>query len=126
MKVGEIASKTGVSRDAVRLYERMGLLVEVTQPHKWNNYKEYDPKNVKRINLIKSLKDFGFTLKECGKVFSLMNGEALDEDIKRQLIQTRIDQIESKMIELANTKKTLLKVLNKKDCTQHQLCDNAS
>lgn len=118
MRIGEISNKTGVSRDTVRLYERMGLLEKVTRPHEWNNYKEYDQGNVKRIKLILSLKSFGFTLKECREVLSLMGGDTIDEEIRAKLIRDKIIEIESKIEELSSTKQLLVQVLNKKDCTQ--------
>lgn len=118
MRVGEIASKTGVSRDTVRLYERMGLLQKITRPHEWNDYKEYDPKNVKRISLIKSLKGFGFTLKECGKVLDLMDGETIDEKIRTTLVANKIREIEAKIEDLDSTKKILQEILDKRNCTQ--------
>jgi DNA-binding transcriptional MerR regulator len=49
MRIGEIASRAGVSRDTVRFYERMGLLSEASQPHLSNNYKEYSPVALRRI-----------------------------------------------------------------------------
>lgn len=118
MRIGEISNETGVSRDTVRLYERMGLLEKVTRPHEWNNYKEYDQENVKRIKLILSLKSFGFTLKECKEVLSLMDGDTIDEEIRAKLIYGKIDEIERKIEELSSTKQLLLLVLNKRDCTQ--------
>ncbi len=118
MRIGQIAIKTGVSRDTVRLYERMGLLQKVTRPNQWNNYKDYDAENVQRINLIKSLKTFGFKLKECGEVLSLMEGETIDEAIRKKLITNKIDEIEKKITELNATRKLLLEILNQKDCSE--------
>jgi len=68
MRIGEIASRAGVSRDTVRFYERMGLLDEAAQPHLSNNYKEYSPQALRRIELITHAKALGFTLKEIADV----------------------------------------------------------
>jgi DNA-binding transcriptional MerR regulator len=65
MKIGEIAAKTGVSRDTVRLYEKLGLLGEVSRPYEHNNYKEYGVENVYRIGMIKEMQRIGLKLKEC-------------------------------------------------------------
>lgn len=41
MKISEIARGTGLTKDTVRLYERLGLLVDISRPFPSNNYKDY-------------------------------------------------------------------------------------
>lgn len=118
MRIGELSTRTAVSRDTIRLYERMGLLAQVARPHPMNNYKEYAANNVKRIGLIKNLKSFGFTLKECHEVISLMEGDRIDEDNRRELITRKLIEIENKIQELSRNKGLLEDILLTKDCTR--------
>jgi DNA-binding transcriptional MerR regulator len=91
MKIGQIAEKTGVSRDAVRLYDKLGLLSNVTRPFEYNNYKDYGGENVYRIGMIKEMQRIGLKLRECkGVIHALVNDEMSIED-RREFIQSKID-----------------------------------
>ena len=63
MKIGELSKRASVSRDTIRFYEKHSLMVNVTRPNEWNNYKDYPEENLKRLLIIKCLKKFGFTRK---------------------------------------------------------------
>jgi len=65
MKIGEIAAKTGVSRDTIRLYDKLGLLGNVSRPFEFNNYKVYGDENIYRVKMVKEMQKIGLTLKEC-------------------------------------------------------------
>lgn len=41
MRIGELCAKTGLSKETVRYYERQGLLENIPQPNRSNNYKVY-------------------------------------------------------------------------------------
>jgi DNA-binding transcriptional MerR regulator len=104
MKIGEIAQKTGVSRDAIRLYEKLGLLNNVTRPHEYNNYKEYGHENVFRISLIKEMQRIGLKLKECKGVIEALVNDEMDSDMRKQFILTKIDEVQSKITSLMQIK----------------------
>jgi DNA-binding transcriptional MerR regulator len=97
MKVGQIAEKTGVSRDTVRLYEKLGLLGKVERPHEYNNYKEYGQENIYRINMIKEMQRIGLTLKECkGVILALVNDE-MDAETRIEFIKGKMKDVEMKI-----------------------------
>ena len=115
MKIGQIADKTGVSRDAVRLYDKLGLLGKVERPHQYNNYKEYGDENVYRINMIKEMQRIGLTLKECkGVMEALINDEMGIED-RKQFIQNKVNEVENKIKSLSQIKMFLQNHLDN-DC----------
>ena len=87
MRIGLIAEKAGVSRDTVRLYENMGLLTGITQPYEYNNYKEYSEENIERINIIRSMKNMGFSLKECKDVFTNIQDDNFDQDYQKNFFK---------------------------------------
>ena len=115
MKIGEIASKTGVSRDTVRLYDKLGLLVNVTRPHEYNTYKEYGPENVYRIGMIKEMQRIGLKLKECkGVIDALVNDEMNVED-RKEFIRGKIDATKEKISSLKKIQSFLQEHLDN-DC----------
>ncbi len=115
MKIGQISSKTGVSKDTVRLYEKLGLLTNVTRPNPYNNYKEYGEENVYRIGLIKEMKRIGLKLSECkGIIDALVNNELNIED-REKLIQSKIKQTNEQIKSLQQIKRFLQEHLDN-DC----------
>lgn len=102
MKIGEIAQKTGVSRDTIRLYEARGILGEVDRPNEYNNYKEYRDDHVHRVMLVKQMKNIGLTLSECAKIIDgLVNDELTAED-RKQFVLSKIELVKQKIQGLQN------------------------
>lgn len=63
MFIGELAKRSGLSRDTIRYYEKLELLV-VEHRHADNDYKIYGNDSLNRLQQIQRLKDVGFTLRE--------------------------------------------------------------
>ncbi|WP_445229027.1 MerR family transcriptional regulator [Duganella rhizosphaerae] len=122
MRIGEIASRAGVSRDTVRFYERMGLLNEAAQPHLSNNYKEYSALALRRIELITHAKALGFTLKEIAGVIAAWEQEALAPSKKRLLLHEKIREVEKKAHSLSVLRVALSEALDKVEsgCSDEQ------
>ena len=104
MKIGIIAEKTGVSRDTVRLYDKLGLLGNVSRPFEYNNYKDYGPENVYRINMIKEMKRIGLTLKECKGVIDSLVSDDMDANNRVDFVKGKITEVESKIKALKKIK----------------------
>ncbi len=113
MRIGEIATLAGVSRDTIRFYERLGLLDAAAQPHLSNNYKEYSPLALRRIELITHAKALGFTLKEIAEVITVWESASLTPSAKGMLIQQKIREVESKAHSLSVLHAALLDTLAK-------------
>jgi DNA-binding transcriptional MerR regulator len=62
VKIGEIAERSGVSRDTIRYYERIGLLARATRSA--SGYRVYSEGAVERIRLVRNAVRFGFSLSE--------------------------------------------------------------
>ena len=107
MKIGKVAERTGVSRDTIRLYEKRGLLKDVTRPHEFNNYKEYGEKNVERIQSILMMKNIGLTLKECKTILTMVENDQFDREFRDAFLNKKLKQIDEKIEELLHFKKTL-------------------
>lgn len=64
MRISTLAKLSGLSIDTVRFYEKQGLLNERHYKRLPNNYRSYNEAALRRLKLIKSAKQFGFTLSE--------------------------------------------------------------
>lgn len=67
--IGEVASRTGVSADTVRHYERKGLLRDVRRDV--NGYRLYPDDAIERIRVIRRALRIGFTLDELSRIFRM-------------------------------------------------------
>lgn len=114
MKIGELAARTGVTRDTIRFYERSGLLKNITRPFEWNNYKDYGDENVERIKILKCLKKFGLTLKEGKDILQEKDNNPNIDVYRREKAAKKLQEIEQKIAELEKVKTNLLALLNNK------------
>lgn len=69
--IGELAERTGLSRDAIRYYEATGVLPEAKRTG--SGYRLYGPDDVKRIEFIGQAQALGLTLEEIADVLSLVD-----------------------------------------------------
>lgn len=65
---GELAAMTGISRDALRYYERHGLLPVAQRAQ--NGYRRYPTQAVARVRMIRAALGIGFTVDELAEIFS--------------------------------------------------------
>ena len=69
MKIGELAADSGISAQAVRFYERAGLL---PQPERTGSgYRVYSAADLKRLRFIRKAKQLGFSLEETHQILRL-------------------------------------------------------
>lgn len=72
MLIGAISRTTGVPKDTIRYYERLGLLQLAPSGRRRNNYKEYADDTPERLVQIGHLKTLGFTLVEIGELLAVI------------------------------------------------------
>lgn len=107
LTIGVLAKSAGVGVETVRFYERKGL---IQQPEKVGGFRYYSLDLVERIKFIKRSQELGFTLKEAQELLELkLKSKARCEDV---LIKTesKIKEIEEKIKDLKNMKKSLIKL----------------
>lgn len=109
MLIGEIAEFFGVSRKAIRLYEKKGIIKPVKVDSQ-NGYRYYSVEQVQQLNALLELKALGFSLDE---IKSVLDGEATKEQLlsaleRKQLAwQETINQAKYKAESLENIIKNL-------------------
>lgn len=85
MRIGELCAKTGLSKETVRYYERQGLLENIPQPNRSNNYKVYSAVDLQRLKMIKHAKMLGFTLAEISDVLAVWVDDKFTAEQKKRL-----------------------------------------
>lgn len=120
MLIGEIASKTGLSRDTIRFYEKKKLITVGRTDSEWNNYKNYTEEVLNKLVLIKKVKSFGFTLKEISELLELYESNDATCEIMSSKVKEKINSIDKKIKDLIDMKKTIIQRLenSKRICSQ--------
>lgn len=107
MLIGEISNKTGLSRDTIRFYEKKGLIKVSRTDSEWNNYKNYDEKNLNRLILIKKAKGFGFTLNEICEILELYEIDSASCSTLLTRVNKKLAEIDEKIRKLEDVKKMI-------------------
>jgi len=98
LNIGQVARQTGVTVEAVRFYEKQGL---IAAPQRTNaGYRQYPVDAVKRVQFIQHAKEVGFTLKDIGELLALrQEPDTSCADIKLRATQ-KIEEVDQKIHDL--------------------------
>jgi len=108
MKVGELASKTGKTVRALRLYEEMGLLRPATRTQ--GRFRLYGADEVARVYWIGKLQQMGFSLGEIQGVLEVVEKSRTAPDAMqsvRELFRTRLEETRSQVARLLELERDL-------------------
>ena len=105
MKIGELAKQAGVGIDTVRYYEREGVLPPPKR--EGSGYRHYNGNDLARLQFIRRAKTLGFSLKEIGELLLLSGRSHDDMHTVRQAAETRLQDVQIKLDELARIKQGL-------------------
>ena len=107
MKIGEVAKAAGIGIDAIRFYERQGLIPEPAR--RPSGYRVYSPDVVLSLRFIRRAKELGFSLKEISELLWLENtAEATAAEV-RKLAVTKLEDIEERIRALQRMRRALKK-----------------
>lgn len=98
MQIAELEQRTGVNRHTLRYYEKAGLLQEVVR--RGNNYRDYPPKAVERVTMVRQLKALGFSLREIRDILNALRSDSIDCERGAALMAEKKAQVEDRIREL--------------------------
>jgi len=99
LRIGELAAASGLTRDALRYYERQGLLPRSRRTS--GGFREYDGTAVDRVRFIKQAQAHGLTLREIRDLVSHQSdaGRTRCRHV-RDLLARKLTQLEARRQEL--------------------------
>lgn len=98
MKIGEIATATGMSVETIRYYEREGL---VSAPGRTAaNYRSYGSEHLRRLTFIRRARNLGFSLNQVRALLDLSDDRDRPCDAVDQLAREHRVQVSRKISEL--------------------------
>jgi MerR family Zn(II)-responsive transcriptional regulator of zntA len=100
MLIGELSKKTGLSKDTIRFYDKLGLISASDRRAGTRFYKEYSPDTVERLLMIAQGKGLGFTLNEIKQLLDEWNSGAMSKQDQIKIIERKIEEVETKTRQL--------------------------
>jgi DNA-binding transcriptional MerR regulator len=113
MRIGELAATTGVSRDTIRYYEKIGLLPSPRRRE--SGYREYPDEAGNRIRVIRNAVQLGFPLKEIAKVLSVRDSGGAPCRQVRDYAHGLLADIDQKIAQLRDEKQAMLGMIRQWD-----------
>ena len=107
-RIGEVATRAGVSVDAVRYYERLKLLPRARRTS--GNFRLFGRESIERVQFIKQAQELGFTLDEIKGL--LATGGAEECRRVRDLLGTKIQDLDGRMKAIKDFRRTLARHLS--------------
>lgn len=118
---GQLSIETGLSRGALRLYEKHGLIKPELRTSA--GYRMFSMDTVVTLNAIKVASRAGFTLAEIGDLLSLIDAEHFSSSALRKALQIKIQEVDEKIHHLAQFKRFMQRVSKKPEMLLDPDCD---
>jgi DNA-binding transcriptional MerR regulator len=93
MRIGEFSRATGLSVDAVRFYERRGVLQPAPRTH--GGYRTFSDRDVERVRLARHLQQLGLSIAEVVDTLSAHDTEGATCGSQRW----RLEQVEQRIVD---------------------------
>ena len=106
-RIGEVATRSGVSVDAVRYYERLKLLPRARRTS--GNFRLFSAEAIERVQFIKQAQELGLTLDEIKGL--LATGGADECRRVRDLLLKKIEDLDGKVKAMRDFRRTLARHL---------------
>ena len=113
MLIGELAKKTGLSKDTIRFYEQLGLIAASDRQAGSRTYKEFSVETIERLLLINQGKLLGFTLNEMKQLIDASIDGLLPTEEKVNITKCKLKQVNEKIRQLQAIEIQLTIKLNK-------------
>jgi MerR family transcriptional regulator, copper efflux regulator len=118
---GQLSVETGLTRGAIRLYEKQGLIKPDSRTS--SGYRVFSADTVITLNAIKVASRAGFTLSEIGDLLSLIDEEHFSPAAVRTALKVKIQAVDEKVEHLNQFKKFMQQVAKKPEMLLDPNCD---
>lgn len=105
MQISQAAQTTGVSSKMIRHYEEIGLIPEAAR--RASNYRDYGHDDIHRLGFIRRARDLGFSIAEIRGLLRLWADQDRESADVRAVAQSHIAELETKITQLAEMRRTL-------------------
>ena len=115
LKIGEVAKQTGIGIEALRFYERSGLLGRPKRTQ--SGYRLYDREVLDRLDFIKRAQVLGFSLDEIKQIIAEKQAGESPCEAVRDIVRIRLKELDEHMREMRRYRNELAATLAEWDKT---------
>ena len=109
LKIGEVSKQSGIGIEALRFYERMGLLGRPARTA--SGYRLYDRAVLERLGFIKQAQILGFSLTEIAQIIAeKAAGQSPCAEV-REIVRLRLRELDERMTEMRRYRNELAAAL---------------
>lgn len=113
LKIGEVSQASGIGIEALRFYERSGLLGSPARSN--SGYRLFDEGILERLEFIKKAQTLGFSLDEIGRIIAdAKKGDSPCDEV-REIVRRRLAELDERMREMRRYRKELAETLSEWD-----------
>ena len=110
LRIGDVAVRSGVTRDAIRFYERSGLLEETGRSK--SRHRLYDPSTLERIRLVRQLQNCGLTIGDIKEVLFLRDADRpVASKRLTEILRQRLEFLEERIVAIESCRSRLIDLL---------------
>ncbi|MGW1279284.1 heavy metal-responsive transcriptional regulator [Streptomyces tsukubensis] len=120
MRIGDLATVSGLTTKTIRFYEEAGLLP--APPRTPGGYRDYPAQAAARLGFIRDAQGAGLTLAEIRSVLALRDGGQPPCAHVTTLIDQHLADIELRLAELAKTREALRSLARRAAATDPAAC----
>ncbi len=108
MRIGELATTTGVPSETIRYYEKIGLLPEPDRDS--SGYRSYHPGHLDRLLFIKRCRNLDMAQEEIRELIRLAEQPEADCSGVDALLASHLNHVRERLKELASLEATLVQL----------------
>jgi MerR family redox-sensitive transcriptional activator SoxR len=123
MKIGELATRTGVNASAIRYYEKLSL---VPAPYRLSGQRRYPDEALYRVQLIRFAREMDFSLAEIRIFLSGLNDKTPVGERWKRLAHSKIKQVDETVLRARRLKSLLEHLLQCRCASLRQCVDRLS
>lgn len=97
-RIKQFSRKTGISPEAIRYYERRGILPAPARAQ--NGYRAYTEDNVERLNFVRRARQLDFSLDNIAEILAFRDRHTPPCIYVLDLIESKIAEVQSRIREL--------------------------
>lgn len=131
MRIGELSKKTGLSVDAIRFYEKSGLIKGPGRSE--GGYREYDTNAVAAVEFVSHCRSLDIPIPEIKKLLRVRSGNAKSCREANEVIEDQLAKLRSRIKELKALERNLAELrsvcnseMDAKDCKIIQSLERSS
>jgi DNA-binding transcriptional MerR regulator len=113
LKIGEVSKRSGVGVEALRFYEKSGL---IDPPGRTSgSYRQYDASVLDRLEFIKRAQALGFSLSEIARIIAEKRaGHSPCKEV-REIVRFRLQELDGRMAQMRRYRREMAETLKEWD-----------